>query len=410
MFPAGERLLFMTMKIRTFAAAALLSSLPAGAAQAATPTDQVVATQVFKNGLNFVGLSVVVVRNGVTTQHHFGEAVKDLGQKPTSNTLYAIGSVTKTFTASLLALASRRGEVHIPRAVPLKPPLFDFVPPTKLQELVPGVPLYWMWKDTTLEQLATYHSGLPRDPAGFFRFGAPSIDFQFLMSTLKQCSPADPDDVCFVSTPRTGDTQYSNYAFAVLGKVLADLHGKSVAEEIRDEITDEVGMYNTGDKAQMTDSNCVGSCTYADYGDCDYSALCHGTFSARAAVGYDEDHDRSENQGSDEAIKAGSGLLWSTPSDMGIWLRYHMGLKYVYWHQEYLDIVRDVVTLRDGKFGLAWGSASVNGKTVIKKDGKVDGFRAFIGFMQDGSAGVVVMSNTVDYSAESLGLDILANL
>jgi CubicO group peptidase (beta-lactamase class C family) len=70
-------------------------------------TDSVVqrAAQAFMAVPQAVGLSVGVYQEGKLQEYHFGETAKGSGNLPTSNSLYGIASLTKTFTATLLAQA-----------------------------------------------------------------------------------------------------------------------------------------------------------------------------------------------------------------------------------------------------------------------------------------------------------------
>jgi CubicO group peptidase (beta-lactamase class C family) len=369
------------------------------------------------NGPQYVGVSVGVIQDGARYQFHYGEAVRGTGERPRSNTLYSIGSITKTFTATLLALYNERGWVHVPPAIP---PLFPSyaIAPTRLRD-VTSYPLLWQWHDVTLEQLAMHHGGVPRDPPGGggasdYRRGTYAKDFDALFDTLAVC-PANT--TCLWPTTRAGAASYSNYGYEVLGKVLADIHDPSgtVADAFWDEVTGEIGLYQTRAKADLTDSGCVvGTCDYADYGACQYRTSCHGTFAARAAVGYDLDQvTRATPQGDDNTIGAGAGTLWSTTDDMLTWLGYNMGLKYPYWHQEMLDILPELHVARDGTYGLAWKTTSLgDGRKVIGKGGDTHGFHCWIGWIDGGHTGVIVLFNSKhdDEKPSSLGQRILERL
>ena len=73
------------------------------------------------------------------------------GELVTEHTVFEIGSVTKLFTALLLADMARRGEVTLDTAVAELLPMGTRVPDRN------GVPI-------TLAHLATHSSGLPRLP------------------------------------------------------------------------------------------------------------------------------------------------------------------------------------------------------------------------------------------------------
>ncbi len=75
----------------------------------------------------------------------------DDGKAPDGDTVYKIGSVTKTFTATLLAQAALSGRVTLD--TPLAQLLPDFKIPSRGR------------KQITLGAIATQHSGLPRLPS-----------------------------------------------------------------------------------------------------------------------------------------------------------------------------------------------------------------------------------------------------
>jgi hypothetical protein len=97
------------------------------------------------------GVAVGVVNAQGTSFFNAGKFSPDSDRKIDSNTLFEIGSITKTFTATLLADMAQRGEVD------LDDPLQEYLPKTA------HVPTRGD-KQITLRDLATHHSGLPRMP------------------------------------------------------------------------------------------------------------------------------------------------------------------------------------------------------------------------------------------------------
>lgn len=95
---------------------------------------------------------IVGVRVGAAEQiFSYGETIRRSGRRPSPTTVFEIGSVTKTFTATLLALFAERGIVRLD---------------DPLQAYVPGwvtVPSYG-GRQITLLDLATHTSGLPKNP------------------------------------------------------------------------------------------------------------------------------------------------------------------------------------------------------------------------------------------------------
>ncbi|HVE54605.1 MAG TPA: serine hydrolase [Ramlibacter sp.] len=144
-------------------------------------------------------------------------------------TLFEIGSISKVFTGLLLAQAVEAGELSL-----------DDTLATVLRGKVA-----FKHPDTaaiTLGQLVTHTSCLPRLPPDFREQGYMrrepyrAYDRARLWTMLGQLS---------LGSRAPCDASYSNLGFAVLGEVLAERHGKSWAELVRDRITQPLGMTNT---------------------------------------------------------------------------------------------------------------------------------------------------------------------
>lgn len=100
-------------RVRKGALLALL--LGAGNCMAAADMRQVVdaTVQPLMQQQGIIGLSVAVVQNGKAHYFNYGVASQD-GQQPiTENTLFEIGSVSKTFTATLAAYAQATGKLKL---------------------------------------------------------------------------------------------------------------------------------------------------------------------------------------------------------------------------------------------------------------------------------------------------------
>jgi D-alanyl-D-alanine carboxypeptidase len=104
-----------TLSFRAAALAALI--LAAGTAAAATPDRAALREQIAAalKARGLVGLSAAVVENGTTLlAEGFGKRSLQTGEPVTADTMFAIGSITKQFTAACVLLlaedaASGRG-------------------------------------------------------------------------------------------------------------------------------------------------------------------------------------------------------------------------------------------------------------------------------------------------------------
>jgi CubicO group peptidase (beta-lactamase class C family) len=71
------------------------------------------AATTYMSNQNVSGLSVGVIQNGNMFSYNFGETKKGNKQLPTSETIYEIGSITKTFTGIILANNVKEGKVKL---------------------------------------------------------------------------------------------------------------------------------------------------------------------------------------------------------------------------------------------------------------------------------------------------------
>ena len=164
------------------------------------------------------GVSIAVVEHGVTRIFSYGAA------KPDS--IYEIGSITKTFTGLVLSQMVEQGEVRFDEPV---------------RELLPagtvGKP---DGSEITLLDLATHHSGLPREP-----------------DNLHPADPANPfadyrpaDLYAYVAKhtvakPAQTEFLYSNLGFGLLGQALSNRAGVPFADLLEQEVTGPLGLKDT---------------------------------------------------------------------------------------------------------------------------------------------------------------------
>ncbi|HTZ99977.1 MAG TPA: serine hydrolase domain-containing protein [Candidatus Aquilonibacter sp.] len=165
------------------------------------------------------GVVVGVLQHGRRRIFTFGHAHPD--------SIFQIGSVTKTFTALLLAQMVDRGKVR------LDEPVRDLLP----QGIVPKPKR----DEITLLDLATQHSGLPSMPDNFNPEDTqnPYVDYHAanLYAYLAKRGVGRPANPPFV---------YSNLGLAVLGQALSNTAGTTYANLVKQEITDPLAMSDTG--------------------------------------------------------------------------------------------------------------------------------------------------------------------
>ena len=168
------------------------------------------------------GLSIAVVHGqGTIWSKGFGVADLATGAPATADTVYAVGSITKLFTATLLMQLRDAGRLRLDDPV---------------QEIVPEVPVprrHGGHPPITLRQLVTHTSGLAKDsPVGYWD----SVEFppvERLMAELANTEQPYPPGVQW---------KYSNLAIALLGHALSRITGEAWEDSIAGRIMAPLGM------------------------------------------------------------------------------------------------------------------------------------------------------------------------
>ena len=156
----------------------------------------------------------------------YGRARAD-GPEITAETIFEIGSITKVFTALLLADMAERGEVALDDPVRKYLPSGVTVPSRGRREI-------------TLADLATHTSGLPRDPV--------NLDLRSLDDPWAEYRPADL--YAFLKSYSLqrdpgAHVEYSNVGMGLLGHALAARAGVSYEALLTRRVLDPLGMRNT---------------------------------------------------------------------------------------------------------------------------------------------------------------------
>ncbi|AEG43209.1 serine hydrolase [Isoptericola variabilis] len=305
-----------------------------------------------------------VAPDGTTTVRGAGRARLPDGGTPDARTLFEIGSVTKTFTALVLARAVVEGELS------LDTPVGDLVPE------VAG-----LGRDgrlVTLGHLATHTSGLPRTHVPIVR------------GSLEMLRGKDPyRDVTEASTlaavragrlrrtPGSGRPSYSNSGYALLGVALARHAGTTFGELVRTRVTDPLGLADTRTRHELTEDQ-----------------------AARTARG----HHRRRTPAAPWPLDGlpGAGALLSTAADTLAWARAHLDPP----DGPLGDAVRLATAEHARRIGLAWQRTPGRGEdTLVWHNGGTGGFRSMVCLRPEAGDAVVVLTNHargVDLPALSL--------
>lgn len=279
----------------------------------------------------------------------------DNGRAPDGDTVYEIGSITKTFTATLLAQQVQAGKLSLDE--PIAKLLPDFQIPSH------------DGKQITLLDIATQRSGLPRLPSNLAPKDPANPYADYDAAKLKAFLagyqlPRDPG----------ASYEYSNLAFGLLGYALAQSEHTTYGDLVAQKVFQPLGMTMSGT-------------AFSD------------KMRAHLAPGHDESGKPAKNWDIDAL--AGAGAIRSTANDMLRYLKANMGAPLTsavkFAQQPRADLSPAA------RIGLAWMTSD---KRVVWHNGGTGGYRSFLGFTSDGLHGVVVLTNTA-IEADDLGFATL---
>ena len=296
--------------------------------------------------LRRTGLVVGVWRGGADV------ALWQRGDLPAGErSIFEIGSITKIFTATLLADMAREGLVGIGDRVSA--------------HLPPSVEMPSRGREITLADLSSHRSGLPALPKGLL---VPAL------TTRRNDPYADWDAARLErAIPRTRPRRepekrfrYSNYGVGLLGYVLAGRAETSYDELVRTRIAAPLGLSDTG--------------TTVDGGRL---ATPH-RFSGREASHWHFD------------ALAGAGALRSTATDLLGFLRLHASRSDAPLATAARETQRPRAKVGHGHIGLGWIIFPPTRRLpfeLLLHEGGTGGYRAFAGLAPERELGVVVLTN-----------------
>jgi CubicO group peptidase (beta-lactamase class C family) len=310
-----------------------------------------------------VGLVIAVYQHGRRYIRGFGKVSDTRPNPPDAQTLFEIGSITKVFTAVVLAKLVDRNLVK------LEDPISLFLPTGVARPQKNG-------REITLLDLATHTSGLPRLPGNLFATmkDAQNPYANYLATSLY----ADLAQVKLASEPGE-KSSYSNYGFGLLGHLLELKTGEPYEALVKETICAPLGMTNTTIELSA--------------GQKEHFAQGHSSKGQPVPPW-------------DLGVLAGCGAIRSTAEDM---------LKFAEANLAETNSAVSKVLAETQKvrfkdwmrgIGLGWQIEVLDDPVWFWHNGGTGGCRSFIGLNKAGQIGVVVLASAED-DVDSMATDIL---
>ncbi|GAA5029375.1 serine hydrolase domain-containing protein [Actinopolymorpha pittospori] len=279
--------------------------------------------------------------------------------RPDANTQSRLGSISKTFTAVLVARLRDEGRL-------------DFADP--LDRHVPGTPL----GDRTLAQLLSHLSGAQAESDGQWWERTPGAGWDGLAATFN----------AETARHRAGRRfHYSNLGFAVLGEVVARLRGRSWWEVLRAEVLEPLEMRRTTYHPEAPHASGFAVHPWADV------VLPEPTHDAGAM--------------------APAGQLWSTITDQARWAAFVAGDTGGVLDPDTLAEMREPNAVERAPqwtagYGLGWQVLRAGRRTLVGHGGSMPGFLAGLYVDVEEKVGAVCLANTTSGMGPfTLGADLI---
>jgi CubicO group peptidase (beta-lactamase class C family) len=288
-------------------------------------------------------------------------------QSPNGDTIFEIGSITKVFTALLLADMVQRGEVA------LTDPVAKYLPAAMRVPERGG-------RQITLEDLAMHISGLPLLPSNLSPKNAANLNFADY--TVQQMYAF----LAGYELPRDIGSryEYSNVGAGLLGHALARRAGTDYETLVRTRICKPLGMSDT-------------------------RIVLSQEAKRRFATGHNQQLEPVPHW-EYMPMLAGAGALRSTANDLSLLLAATLG----YTKSALAPaMARMLVAFRPTgnpgvQIALGWHVLNTNNHNLIWHNGGATGFRSFVGYNASRGTGVVVLSNTfTPFGVDDIGRHLL---
>lgn len=304
----------------------------------------------------------------------FGFADLASGRPPDRDTIFRVGSITKTFTAAALMKLRDKGLLSA------DDPIARFIPEFKSVKAKFGT-----IEDITLRRLMAHHSGLmteaPLEHWTTLEF--PTIDQ--VLATLPQAEIVVAPDSEF---------KYSNLGYSLLGEVIARVSKTPYVDYIQREILDPLGMRTSGFEVseQMRPNLAIGY----QLGSFTDEPMIAPTFHVKALTS--------------------AGQLYSSVTDLAKWVSLQFrteaptsegtqvlrGSTLAEMHRvHYLDDAWEI------GYGLAWRAFRRPDAIYHRASGGIHGFISYAGLSLRDRVGVIVLTNSMHRVFQEIAWQIL---
>lgn len=311
------------------------------------------------------GVAVAIYYQGQDHYYNFGVADTSTNQPVTQNTIFELGSVSKSITATLLGICVEQGKCH------LNDPVTKFLPALASNNNN-------AINQVTLQELATHTASFPRMSEDFGVADPTAVNANTqLMSDLAQWQPSYPIGTQY---------QYSNIGFGLLGEAVSNALGTNYSDAISQYIFQPLNMSSSFVNVPEDQIN-------------------------HYAQGYNEQGDPAPHY--QTSAWPGGGGVRSTSADMLQYLKANMGALNIspqlsaamnLTEQGYFNVNSNFTQ------GLSWQLKNIQNLNVINKNGMNQGFNTYVAMVPQQKIAIVVLANKRSVNPNKIANQILRAL
>jgi CubicO group peptidase (beta-lactamase class C family) len=299
--------------------------------------------------------SVLVVQNDkVLFQKSYGYADKDNNIKNDANTIFDLGSVTKTMTAVAVLTLHDQGKLSV----------YD-----RVDKYIPGF-INDNTENVTIINLLNHTSGMAANLGRIDEEGKglvlptnEPVSLQVLVEKFKTSKLKYQPGKRY---------EYNNYGYSLLAYIIEKVSGMSYADYVNQAILSKANMTNTFYKLNLAKRTAIG---YSGVGTNDISPA---------------------KDGFHPSWIIGAGYMFSTTNDLA---RY---MQTVFSHQLFsentMNLMMDTIftTRKGGKYwALGWAKQKIEGLDCYAHSGGVFGYSSRIAYLPEKNIYIIVLSNLV---------------
>lgn len=326
------------------------------------------------------GMTVAVIHHHGSPQYYSWGITDAVHRHPVkSDTLFALGSLSKGVTAEVVACLVNEGQLN------WNDNLTTLLPP--------GTPLSADAQKITLLELVTHSSGLPRQNMDVSMLGK---FISYLGSGENFYGELDSDNLLHYlanwQAPRSRMPEYSNTGYALIGYILKHKTGQDIQTLASHYIFEPLKMTSSSFTPEKLKGYPLRALGHA--GD-------QPKFIPRGRLTPDWHF-------SNNMVAAAS--LYSNAEDLAAYARYHLsatGNRAL--DKVFTEVSHTYIQRPDGLQGIAWITDFIDQEKITYQVGYIGGYSSFIGFDKQKGNAVVVLQNAFNWS-NYIGIAILMDM